>query len=66
MSCRTSSNNIINIDNAKSAFSFVPYSITRNVMKQEELEHVAGYDRKKDSRMFFTYYLFLNIKIKFC
>ena len=58
MSCRTSSNNIINIDNAKSSFSFVPYSITRNVMKQDELEHVAGYDRHKDSRKMFCKQLF--------
>lgn len=50
MSCKTSSNNIINIDNEKSSFTFVPYSITRNVMKQDDLEHMAGYDRHKDSR----------------
>jgi hypothetical protein len=49
MSRKASSNNVINIDNEK-AFSFVPYSITRNVMKQDELEQVAGYDRHKDSR----------------
>lgn len=50
-SCKTSNSNIINVENEKSkSFSFVPYSITRNVMKQEELEHVAGYDRYKESR----------------
>lgn len=50
-SCKTSNSNIINVENEKSkSFPFVPYSITRNVMKQEELEHVAGYDRYKESR----------------
>jgi hypothetical protein len=28
----------------------VPYTVTRNVLKQEELEHIAGYDRHKDTR----------------
>jgi hypothetical protein len=46
---RKASSNIINIENEKS-LPFVPYSITRNVMKQDELEKVAGYDRHKDSR----------------
>ena len=41
---------IIDIDNQKSATSFVPYSIRRNVMKLNELENVAGYDRQKDTR----------------
>lgn len=54
MSFRTSSNNIINVDNAKSSFSFVPYTINRNVLKQDELELVAGYDRHKDSRKNFS------------
>lgn len=63
---RISVNNVINIDNPKSGYSFVPYSITRNVMKQDELENVAGYDRHKDTRELsknFSLTIFINLLI---
>jgi hypothetical protein len=50
MPYKASNINIIDIefDNHKSPES-VPYLINRNVLKQDELEFIAGYDRQKDS-----------------
>lgn len=45
----SSNNNIINIDDVKSSYKILPYSVTRKVLKQDELEEIAGYDRHKES-----------------
>ncbi|KAG5684094.1 hypothetical protein PVAND_013343 [Polypedilum vanderplanki] len=48
MSCKTSSNSIVDIEKQK-PYNKVPYLVARNVLKQDELEHVAGYNRHKDT-----------------
>lgn len=41
--------NIIDIDIEKQKqFENVPYNVSRKVLKQDELELIAGYDRHKD------------------
>jgi hypothetical protein len=46
MSLKNSINSIIDIEKYKS----VPYVVQRNVLKQNQLEEVAGYDRHKETR----------------
>lgn len=45
----SSNNNIVNIDDVKTSYKILPYSVTRKVLKQDELEEIAGYDRHKES-----------------
>jgi len=50
MPYKASNINIIDIEFDKHKSSEgVPYLINRNVLKQDELEFIAGYDRQKDS-----------------
>lgn len=48
MSQKTFNNNVINIDEQKD-YKILPYSVTRKVLKQDELEEISGYDRHKES-----------------
>lgn len=48
MSQKTFNNNVINIDDQKE-YKILPYSVTRKVLKQDELEEISGYDRHKDT-----------------
>lgn len=32
------------------AYTVIPYSVTRNVLSQDDLEELSGYDRHKDTR----------------
>lgn len=48
MSHKSLNNNVINIDD-KTEYKILPYSVTRKVLKQEELEEISGYDRHKDT-----------------
>lgn len=48
MSQKTFNNNVINIDEQKE-YKILPYSVTRKVLKQDELEEISGYDRHKES-----------------
>ncbi|KAG5684088.1 hypothetical protein PVAND_013337 [Polypedilum vanderplanki] len=48
MPARIFKNNIIDICETKPRVT-IPYTVTRNVFKQEELEQIAGYDRHKDT-----------------
>lgn len=41
-------NNVINVDD-KAEYKILPYSVTRKVLKQDELEEISGYDRHKDT-----------------
>lgn len=45
----SSNNNIVKIDDLKSSYKILPYSVTRKVLKQDELEEISGYDRHKES-----------------
>lgn len=51
MPYKASNINIIDVefDKHRSSSDGVPYLINRNVLKQDELEFIAGYDRQKDS-----------------
>lgn len=31
-------------------YTIIPYSVTRNVLSQDDLEELSGYDRHKDTR----------------
>ena len=35
------------------AYKLIPYSVTRQVLKQDELAEISGYDRHKDTRKYF-------------
>lgn len=48
MSQKAFNNNVINIEDQKD-YKILPYSVTRNVLKQDELEEMAGYDRHKET-----------------
>lgn len=48
MSQKTFNNNVINIDDQKE-YKILPYSVSRKVLKQDELEEISGYDRHKDT-----------------
>jgi solute carrier family 26, other len=48
MSQKAFNNNVINIEDQKD-YKILPYSVTRKVLKQDELEEMAGYDRHKDT-----------------
>lgn len=37
-----------NVDD-KAEYKILPYSVTRKVLKQDELEEISGYDRHKDT-----------------
>ena len=41
-------NNVINFDDQKD-YKILPYSVTRKVLKQDELEEITGYDRHKET-----------------
>ena len=41
-------NNMIKIED-QNDYKILPYSVTRKVLKQDELEEIAGYDRHKDT-----------------
>lgn len=41
-------NKVVNIDDQKD-YKILPYSVTRKVLKQDELEEISGYERQKDS-----------------
>lgn len=41
-------NNMIKIED-QNDYKVLPYSVTRKVLKQDELEEIAGYDRHKDT-----------------
>ena len=50
MPYKASNINIIDVEFDKhTSTNGVPYLINRNVLKQDELEFMAGYDRQKDS-----------------
>lgn len=40
--------NVINIDD-QTDYKILPYSVTRKVLKQDELEEISGYERNKES-----------------
>lgn len=40
---------VINLDERKE-YKTLPYSVTRNILKQEELEQITGYDRRKSGK----------------
>lgn len=48
MSQKALNNNVINIEDKKE-YKPLSYSVTRKVLKQDELEEITGYDRHKDS-----------------
>ena len=48
MSQKAFNNNVVNIEDQKE-YKVLPYSVTRNVLKQDELEKISGYDRHKES-----------------
>jgi solute carrier family 26, other len=48
MSQKTMNNNMIQIED-QNDYKILPYSVTRKVLKQDELEEIAGYDRHKDT-----------------
>lgn len=48
MSQKALNNNVINIEEKKD-YKPLSYSVTRKVLKQDELEEISGYDRHKDS-----------------
>jgi solute carrier family 26, other len=48
MSQKTLNNNIIKIED-QGSYKILPYSVTRKVLKQDELEEIAGYDRQKET-----------------
>lgn len=48
MSQKAFNNNVINIDDQKD-YKILNYSVTRKVLKQDELEEMSGYDRHKDT-----------------
>lgn len=64
MSCKTSNSSIVDVDKYKN-YETVPYLVARNVLKQDELEEVAGYDRHKDTRkieiIFSQNFILLNL-----
>ena len=41
-------NNVVNIDD-QTDYKILPYSVTRKVLKQDELEEISGYERQKES-----------------
>lgn len=49
MPARIIRNNIIDMNEEKK-YAAVPYEVTRTVLKQDDLEAVAGYDRHKETR----------------
>lgn len=46
MSHKSFNNNVID---EKAEYKILPYSVTRKVLKQDELEEISGYDRHKDT-----------------
>lgn len=48
MSLKTFNNNVVSIDDHKE-YKVLSYSVTRKVLKQDELEEISGYDRHKET-----------------
>lgn len=48
MSQKTLNNNVLIIEDLKD-YKALPYSVTRKVLKQDELEEITGYDRPHNS-----------------
>jgi solute carrier family 26, other len=70
MSQKAFNNNVISIDEHKE-YKVLPYSVTRKVLKQDELEQISGYDRNKETasqsiRDGFNNLNYKNILYDFC
>lgn len=43
-----------NNNNQDEQYKIIPYSVTREVLKQDDLADISGYDRHKGTRKYFT------------
>lgn len=43
-------NNSLKKKEDHNTYTIIPYSVTRNVLSQDDLEELSGYDRHKDTR----------------
>lgn len=53
---------VINLDERRSSYKTLPYSVTRQILKQGEMEEITGYDRKKTGKGFCESLRSLNAK----